>query len=88
MGSWGWLQAIVQGLLSGLNNWLSGRQARQDAVSLGKKEQAAADADAQTALATQDAQKQAQADDASTAVLVGAVDHPDSLRDPSPDSRD
>ncbi len=85
---WGWLTALIQGLLSGLNSWLSGRQARADELTLGQKEQAAADANAQTVQATQDAQKQAAADKASSSVLIGAVADPGSLRDPSPDSRD
>lgn len=41
---WGWLQALVQGILGGLQNWLAGQQAHADAVSLGSQTEATAQA--------------------------------------------
>lgn len=41
---WGWLQALVQGILGGLQTWLAGQQAHADAVSLGSQTEATAQA--------------------------------------------
>lgn len=86
---WGWLTALVQGLLSGLNQWLAGQQAHADAISLGQQEQATADANVQNAVAQKDQLAGSAADAAADRVLLGGIADPSRLRDPGdPDSRD
>jgi len=82
------LGAFFGGIWGALGNFLSGLLQRKDEQTLGQKEQAVVDEEAQVAAATVNEQKVSATVQAENASLAKSVADPTSLRDPDPDSRD